>query len=386
MMTSESPEEVFLAAARSQTGQIVHIGASSALFPGGRNGPYFDLESPVRNSAHALCTMAVAHSLTGDDVFLRYGQALARFLLDEHEFLMNGVAVHRQRSPKDWCNGVIGPAWLIEGLTVGGRLLDIPAAVERARALATAQPFDDRAALWCREDPRRGAGGLDRTLNHQVYFAAAATGVARAALETDDVPATVTAFLDHLAERGLRVEPSGLIVHHVAGRDETGRGLRGLKERTLRRARNSPALLRVRNGRPGRAPDMRERDRGYHIYSLFTLANLRLAVPAHPLWNADPLRKALGLVVSDGWLNTLDENRYAYAYNAPGLELALVARGFGDIEPGLAATAGEALTRQVARSLDPGSGLFVHSTPDRLTLSARIYELGLALAPEWPKS
>lgn len=381
-MSSESPEEVFLAAARSQTNQIVDFGASRALFPGGRNGPYFDLESPVRNSAHALCTMAVAHSLTGDDVFERHGQALARFLLDEHEFLMNGVAVHRQRSPKDWCNGVIGPAWLIEGLTIGGRLLDIPEAVERAKALSMAQPFDDRAALWRRYDPRKTAGGLDRTLNHQAYFAAAAAGAARAALGTDEVPAAVTTFLDHLVEGGLRVESSGLIVHHVAGRDETGRDLRGLKERTLRRARNSPTLLRVRNGGRGRAPDMRERDHGYHIYSLFTLANLRVAAPEHPLWNAGLLRRALALVVSDDWLDTLDENLYAYPYNAPGLELALVARAFGDVEPRLAATAGEALTRQVARSLDPGSGLFIRSTLDRLTLSARIYELGLALAPD----
>lgn len=380
-MRSTSPEEVFLAAAQSQTGQLVDIGNAKSLFPGGRNGPYFDIESPVRNSAHALCTMAIAHSLTGDQHFLRHGEALARFLVDEHEFLLNAVAVHRQRAPKDWCNGVIGPAWLVEGLTVGGRLLDIPEAVERAGVLSAAQPFDPQTALWRRADPRKGTGGLDRTLNHQIYFAAAAAGAAQAA-GPERVPQAVTTFLDHLVDGGFRVEPSGLIVHHVAGRNELGKGLRGLKARTLRRARNSPTLLRLRNGGRGSAPDMRERDLGYHIYSLFTLANLRLAASEHPFWSAEPLRLALELVVSDGWLDRLDENRYAYPYNAPGLELPLVARAFGDVEQKLAATSDVALTRQVERSLDGGSGLFVRSTPDRLTLSARIYELGLALAPD----
>lgn len=383
-MQSGTPEEVFLAAAGSLTRQIVDIGEGKALFPGGRNGPYFDIESPVRNSAHALCTMAVAHSLTGEPVFLSRGKALARYLLADHEFLMNGVTVHRQRAPKDWCNGVIGPAWLIEGLTLGGQLLDIPEAIELAGALATAQPFDASAALWRREDPRKGTRGLDRTLNHQAYFAAAVARATRTA-GSRRASSAVAAFLSHLAQGGLRVGSSGLIVHHVAGRNEEGGNLHGLKERALRRARNSPTLLRIRNGGRGVSPDMRERDHGYHIYSLFTLANLRQSIPEDPLWSGTPLRAALALVVSDGWLAALDENRYAYPYNAPGLELPLVARAFGDLEPRLLAASEHALARQVERSLDPESGLFVRSTSDRLTLSARIYELGLAMAPGWPE-
>lgn len=372
-------EEVFLSAARSMPEQLVRLDSATSLFPGGRNGPYFDLESPVRNSAHALCTMAIAHRLTGEDSYATHGRALARFLLSEHEFLLGGSPVHRQRHPKDWCNGVIGPAWLMEGLTIGGRLLSIPEAVDKAHEIAERQPFDEAAALWRRQDPRKGAGGIDRTLNHQAYFASAAAAAGRP--RSNSARDAVDAFLDHLANGGLRVDPSGLIVHHIAGRNEGPRTLGGEKERILRAARNSPVLLRIRHGTSDGEMDMHARDLGYHIYSLFSLANLRHAVPTHALWASALLRSALELVVSPGWLALLDGNRYAYPYNGPGLELPLIARAFGDIEPRLHATADDALAMQLLTTQDAETSLFSTSTDDRLTLSARVYELGLSLTP-----
>jgi hypothetical protein len=381
-MHTASTEEVFLASARSLERQIVRLDATTGLFPGGRNGPHFDIESPIRNTSHVLCAMGLAYSLTGDRRFRSSGQLLARFLLDEHEFLIGGVVVHRQRSQKDWSNGIVGPAWLIEGLTVGGRLLEIPEAISAASALSESQPFDVGGALWRRCDPRKGPGGIDRTLNHQAYFAAAAALSAPVDGGLHRSLGYAQAFLDHLNRGGLRVEPSGLLIHHVAGRNETQNVLRGLRDLALRRVRISSPLLRLRNGSVGSLHDIRERNVGYHIYSLFSLANLRRAVPDHPLWSSETLRQALSLVVTMDWLDSLDDNRYAYPYNAPGLELPLVARTFCDIQPQLTATADEAFARQVKRSLDTTSHLFVRATPDRLTLSARLYELGLSLAPE----
>ncbi len=378
-MDSTDIEKVFLSAAQGIADNLVHLDASTALFPGGRNGPYFDLESPVRNSAHALCAMSVAYSITGDTSFATEGRSLAGFLLTDQAFSLGSHAVHRQKHPKDWCNGVIGPAWLIESLAWAGELLGLPQASERARELALSQPFDREAALWRRRDPKRGVGGADRTLNHQVYFAAAAAAATRSSAEGP--VRSVDAFLDHLATGGFRVHADGLIVHHVPRNDESPTSLRGARERLLRVARNSPTVHRLRGNSAGTAPDARERDHGYHLYSLFSLANLRTFAPDHKFWRSSELLQALSFVTRPGWLASLDANRYAYPYNGPGLELPLIARLFADLEPQLPDLAAEALREQINRTWDAPTQQFARTTDDRLTLAARSYELGLALAP-----
>lgn len=262
-MNSLTPRDLFLSAAEGLLERVVRLDGSRALFPGGRNGPYFDLESPVRNSAHVLASMAIAYHLTGESRFADCGRRLAAFLLTGEEFTTGSLHVHRQKPGKDWSNGVIGPAWVIEALALAGRFLDDQAARRRAQVLADSQPFDTKATLWRRQDPSGGASSVDRTLNHQAAFAVA--------LQTtkDNPDSRVDLFLDHLAGGGLRVDEDGLLVHHVPRRDEVERWLLGHREQLLRFAANSPRLARLR-GRPAAAQHAsRERDLGYHLYTLY---------------------------------------------------------------------------------------------------------------------
>jgi hypothetical protein len=371
---TESTEDLFLAGARGLAASVVMLGGSTAIYPGGRNGPYFDLESPVRNTAHALSSMAIAYAITREEVFAERGRALANFLVSDHEFSASSTPVHRQKHPKDWCNGVIGPAWVVEGLALAGRLLGVAEASVGAQALVASQPFDERSSLWRRHDPRGGIGSVDRTLNHQAYFATAAAQATEAALSTD-----VGTFLDHLASGGFRIRETGRIVHHVPRKDEDVRSLRGLRERALRKAADLQAVRRLRGSRAVSMSSSEVRDHGYHIFSLFSLAGLRLRVPSHPFWRSGRLRQALEFAVAPGWLDSLDRNPYTYPYNGPGLELPLVARAFGDLEPQLHTLADAALRRQVELTWDARAGRFCRGTDDRLTLAARTYELGLAL-------
>ena len=78
-------------------------------------------------------------------------------------------------------------------------------------------------------------------------------------------------------------------------------------------------------------------------------------------------------------MEALDGNRYAYPYNGPGLELPLLAVTFGERSPGLWDAASQALKKQVALTWDSESKAFTRGSDDPLTLTARIYELGLAL-------
>lgn len=343
-----------------------------ALFPGGRNGPYFDLESPIRNSAHALATMAIAHRVSGDERFAEKGRALATFLVADEAFVTNGSHVHRQKPHKDWCNGVIGPAWVIEALVLAARFLEDRAAEEAAARLAAAQPFDRGAALWRRNDPTGRSTGVDRTLNHQIAFAVA---VQSASASEDQA---VTSFLDHLADGALRVSGSGLLIHHIPRKDEVSRPVAALKEGLLRTAANSSTVGRIRR-RGTAGTDHHERDAGYHLYSLFCLARLSLLRPEHRLWSGPQIAQATELATRAGWLETLRGNRYAYPYNGPGLELPLICMAFSRVQPGLAQARDRAVKAQLELTWDPGQNAFSRGTPDRLTLMTRAFELGLSL-------
>ena len=373
-MNSTAPRDLFLSAAEGLLERVVRLDGSRALFPGGRNGPYFDLESPVRNSAHVLASMAIAYRLTGEARFADSGRRLAAFLLAGGGFTKGGLHVHRQKPGKDWSNGVIGPAWVIEALALAGRFLDDHAARSRALALADAQPFDTRAALWRRQDPGGGASSVDRTLNHQVAFAVALQST------KDDADGRVDLFLDLLAGGGIRVEQDGLLVHHVPRRDEAQRWLLSRREQLLRTAANSPQLSRLR-GRPAATEHASsERDLGYHLYTLFCLARLRQLRPQHPVWRSEPIAGAVATPTSEGWLDALERNSYAYLYNGPGLEMPLIAAVFGDLVPALKEVGDRAVARQVAATWDEESRTFSRGTDDALTLTARAFELGLSVA------
>ena len=371
-MNSLTPRDLFLSAAEGLLERVVRLDESRALFPGGRNGPYFDLESPVRNSAHALASMAIAYRLTGEARFADCGRRLTAFLLTCEEFTKGGLHVHRQKPGKDWSNGVIGPAWVIEALALAGRFLDDQAACSRAQVLADSQPFDTKAALWRRRDPGGGASSVDRTLNHQVAFAVA--------LQTtkDDPDGRVDLFLDHLAGGGIRVDEEGLLIHHVPRRDEIERWHLGRREQLLRSAANSPRLARLR-GRPATAQHAsRERDLGYHLYTLFCLARLSLLRPEHPIWNSRAVREASALPRQDGWLESLDNNQYAYPYNAPGLEIWLIAHAFSDADSSLWSVADTAMQQQFG-AFPSAQAALLASSNDSLTLLARSFELGIAV-------
>ncbi len=360
--------ELFLRTASAGANQAFWLDSRTALMPGGHNGPYLDLESPVRNSAHWLATMSIAHHLTGDTEYLRVGRGLLRYLLSE-AVEIGGSQIHRQRFPKDWTNGVIGPAWVSEGLQLAGRYLKIDEATAAASGILRRLGFDEISGLWRVSDPASGSVGVDRTVNHQVFCTAMAADLTHDELLTNRVETFVEKALPDI----LRTGNEGVLVHHVS----TGLRGRAIGALVARARRASARGLRRAALQHGAVTDLRERDLGYHVFSLFALCRLAQARPGSDLTLLPPVRSA---TVATGHIITDDAyaaNPYAYAYNPAGFELPGIART-GDLgelmEPGVARRAYET---QIERTLDVTSGLLTRSTTDPLVLSARGYELGL---------
>ncbi len=371
------PQEFFEASVTAGVREATWIDSRRALFPGGRNGPYLDIESPVRNSAHWLATLSIGHHL-GIAGARTVGHAVTEFLLSDHPYRTSQGTIQRQRHPKDWCNGVIGDAWIIEALALAGRLLDHEGAASAAIRLSKDQPYASRRAAWRRVDPGGRSARVDRTLNHQLWFAAAASE----ALRTGGAPVdrTVAQRVLNLLERGAAgafgIRVDGTIEHN----------LRVVGPRVIASVRDPRRSARIIRSHidPRQRLRVAERDAGYHLYVILGFARLRAALPDHPLWISAGLRSAVHRAADPVFHATLHANPYAYPYNAPGFGLPLIARCFGDVAPTLATRSDEAWERQVSTTWDALIGRFGRGTPDGLTLAARIYELGLSFLDDAP--
>lgn len=340
-----------LNAAEAARGWEVRLDEHRSFMPAGHNGPYQQLETPLRNTAHWLVTYSIAHALTGDESFKEVGLRLSAFLQRPGAFRGRYALLHRQIGT-DRCNGVIGPAWVIEALARSALYLGDEDAGEMARQELESLPFDRRAGAWCRVDPDIGPRGIDYTYNHQAWLAAAAA----------DVPGRIgqsraLEFLDRSVAGGLQVGQDGIIRHVLYTPNPRSLGMVA-RLKVLRKIR--PAVVA-------------EKEWGYHLYSLFPLLRLSLRFPEHPLYRSSQFCAAVDRALSGAFRDALKQNRFAYPYNAPGFEMPLLCVLREVSERDLRSI----YMRQCKNTLDPATGLHTRGTSDPVTLASRIYELAM---------
>jgi len=321
-------------------------------FAPGRNGPYADADTPVRNTAHWLLLLSTAHAHGGErrlrDAALRAAAWLASSEArpGSHSFLC------RTAAGKDSCNGLVGQAWAIEGLAGAAACLGAEPLSKLAEAVFLRHPFDERAGLWRRVESDGRTLGPDYTLNHQLWFAAA--GALLAPLAASDVGARVRAFLDALAT-SFAVHRDGAVRHAVAApaawRSDGRVALRLLRARWRERTA------------------ARERAVGYQAFNLHALALLRMRHPDHAFFASRRFARALRYARSPGFERAAAGNRFAFPYNPTGIEMAQALAVFA---PGSRDEQERWLAEQLRRHWDPATSRLARATPDPETLAARL--------------
>jgi hypothetical protein len=321
-------------------------------FAPGRNGPYADADTPVRNTAHWLLLLASVYRLGGErrlrEAAFRAGAWLssAEARPGSHTFLC------RTAPGKDSCNGLIGQAWAIEGLAEAAACLGAEPLSKLAEAVFLRHPFDERAGLWRRVESDGRTLGPDYTLNHQLWFAAA--GALLAPLAASEVGARVRAFLDGLP-RSFAVHRDGAVRHAVAA---------SAAARSDRRV-----ALRLLRARWRERAAAREKAVGYHAFNLHALALLRTRHPDHAFFASRRFERAWRYACSPGFERAAADNRFAFPYNPAGIEMAQALAVFA---PGSHAEQQRWLAEQLSRHWDAPASLLSRATPDPETLAARL--------------
>lgn len=316
--------------------------------PAGHNGPWQNVDTCVRNTAHWTITFFRAFEITGEERYFDCAIAGVEFLLSDSVRPGGYTFVHR-KDGSDRCNGLIGQAWTLEALANAAEYHDDLHALETAKEVFLLHPFDDDLGLWHSIDIDGTDRGVHPTFNQQLWFAA----IGAQLMDRDErIEARVSRFLDRLAET-IELTDGGLIVHNSYPHEGYQR-LRYVVKNVL-------------------FSDLKERRRelavGYHSFNLYGMALLKREWQDHSFWESNTWKSALKYVEADEFLQQAKQNPYCYGYNPTGFELAFAARTFADSSIGVS----EWTERQLAFTFDPRVGI-MNQGVDPVTLSARIYE------------
>lgn len=338
---------------------------ANGAMPPGRNGPYGHSETPLRNTAHWLMTWCQAHQWSGRSEFRTAARKALDYVLSPRHRPSGANWYHRDAQNRDHCNGVIGAAWVIEALVEAHRALASHEALQQALEVHSQHRFNTRHGLWFRLEVDGRILSLDRTFNHQLWFAASTALLAAEGSKMADQQAR--SFLDGLGQH-LNIRRNGLIRHrtrlHWWDRFvEPGSIVHTVYRNYVRPDRGAAAGTRFV-----------ERDIGYHAFNLHALARLHQHYPDHPVWQERSLKAAIGYTLLPGFAAALEGNPYGYPYNPVGLEVALALQEF---RPDKEEVRQAWIQKQIG-VLSPVGLAYGDNSKDPATAVARLYE-GVAL-------
>ena len=330
--------------------------------PPGHNGPHDDPETPVRNTSHWLISFLKARELSGDDRFLQAARSCLVYLMGPGARPGSGAFWHRNNPKKDFSNGVMGQAWTLEALIYAGYTLKDDTALKLAVEVFKMHPYDQSLKAWKIIDLEGNVTGIDRTFNHQLWFASIGCKL----MEYGGVQITDSTmdFVNSI-HTNIGIYPDGVIKHYPYGYAQNT----SLRRTTGRWVHHIKQLIK---------PDRKaySHSAGYHAFNTYALNSIRKYCPDAPFFNNRKFERVLAAFQQHYFRNALDLAAFGFPYNPPGTEIAVSlqsANMLSEVEK-----KGHMrywLNRQFERNFDPSTFRMIRNTPDPLTYEARIYEM-----------
>ncbi len=335
----------------------LQLQAGDGSFPPGCNGTYHDPETPARNTAHWLITLLKAYEISNNARFKDSAWQAAQYLLSPSVRPMNATFFCRKNPEKDFCNGLIGQAWIIEALAISGKKFEDPKYIELARNVFDLHPFDHKIGLWRRVNVDGSYHGFDITFNHQLWFAASG-----AMLDSDLINTKIIRFIDRTMETHLRLDPSGRIIHVISNPLSRREKIRKLIHHLRNPARSSQNDNQAAH-----------KEIGYHAFNMYAFSMLKRYMPGHSFWQSPKFIAALNFMNKEEFVRGLENNKYGYPYNPPGFEVALTIQECSSLVS-FSKSPEWWVGQQLRRCYDMDEKMMSRLTEDKETLSARLYE------------
>jgi len=337
-------------------------------FPPGHNGPYYDEELPLRNTAHILVLLLKAYKLSGEEKYKNAALKALSYVMSDDRRPMGATYWVRKKPEKDFSNGLIGQAWVLEALAYAAEALEDDTLTLQAEEVFLLHPFDPALARWRVVNVDGSYDPVDMTFNHQLWFAAAGSYLKN----NDEIISQVRQFLDKL-NINLQLYDNGLIVHALGG-------LQHRKQPLRRRLKQAVKSFLLERGKPPYTNKVINKAIGYHAFNTYAFAMIYQNMPDHRFWESETFSRVLKFLLTDLYRDGLQYyapdpahkqgkelpyNRFGYPYNPPGIEVAFTIQTFSEYF-------GEGYKELVASWLNMQKEEVM--TDDEVTLAARMYE------------
>lgn len=333
--------------------------SENGVFPGGHNGPYFDPETPVRNTAHFLFLLSEQYKRSGDPAAKAAAEGAIRYLKGPMARPHGKTYNCRNKAGKDRCNGLIGQAWVIEAMIAADEAFGRPDCYQLADELFLLHPFDENVGLWHRVDVDGATLSFDGTFNHQLWFAAAAALLRR----TPAAQERAKIFLERVASQ-VDMYRNGVVFHDSKMGSVFGYSRNGI--------RAFLSQVRLRTKARQRRRELYSKSVGYHGFNLTGYAMLKSAFPNARLWSTPVVEKLLEVCEDPRFKAELESSEYGFFYNTSGIEIAYALETFGrDV-----GASGQWVQRQFDLTWSPEDWGLTNGAKDKCTAMARIYLAG----------
>ena len=292
------------------------IQQSDGSFPQTRLGVDGESRTKVGSTSSWLLTLVAAFELTDNPEFKAAALKSASYLTNEKVRPEGYTFDIRDGDGKDRCDGLVGQSSPIRALSRAGRVFDHPSSLEAANEVFKLLPFDEKLALWERREIDGTLLSYDRTLNHQLKFAAAGAGLT--GIEPNS--RAIKTFLDQLTHL-MQTRRDGVIIHYV------NLNLKESVNRFIGSSRHYPLLGHhlvyslYKNSRERRIKEI-----GYHPINMHHLARLYCHFPEHEFWHSETFQACKQFMIED--LRTSSSRDSPHGSSFPGLHYALAVDNF----------------------------------------------------------
>lgn len=353
-----------------------------AVVKPGNNGPYYNIETKVRNQAHWAIVFSKYYKSSGDEKYKKLVIMLADDILSSEFYNQKGVYKCREVKKGDEVNGVIGAAWIIEGLINACMITNDRRYYDRAVEMFLAVPFNERLGIWNRRNTKNEKLSVDATFNHQLWFAASGAMINHC-IKNDEIKSMLKVFIKKLPGN-MTVRKNGRIGHFTMN-DQNG--FLGYFGRIYRDISNDFKEA-------FKKPSLAYKETGYHAFNLYGFAILKEYYDEDIAFlSSRRFRKCLSFAAEQRYYDMLtyadkkmDEtnvgsriengfNVFSFAYNSPAFELKNVYDTFKMNDEKSRALLDLFCGKMLELSYDDEKLLFCRNTDDPVTLTARIYEM-----------
>lgn len=347
----------------------------------GNNGPYFSLDSPVRNTAHWIIIFSYLWRKTNDRKYYEIVNKFADYIMDDSNYGVNGAIICRLDKGMDKTNGIIGQAWVMEGLIEAFKVTRNTEYIEVAEKIFKSQPYNYNTHVWDVVDIDGKEWGPDRTYNHQVWFAAAGS-LLLDVVYNEEIENQIKDFLDY-SDKLFYIHRNGLLYHQANCRTGITNKIKFFTRKILCELSH---LFNIKS----QSFNILMLEEGYHLFDLFGFALLIDRFGDNKVFKTKKFMKAVKYAASENHIkklmhpsvvdkksdvrcNKFEFNEYAFGYNSPAFEYPFVAIKLkGNINETLL----ERLwNEQISKTFDEKSQTFSKGNHDVNTLTARMYEL-----------